>query len=252
MRKPKGYTAAATSPGKTPKGKSRELKPPDLWIHHDQMELKAMDKSNDVPQMTATPIQRHSQEITRHDDDLPMPPPSTIRKTTYGDSLYDDINKRSGLSPTDTSITLMSGTSTAQRRAAARGKPIIMSAAGDGQQISLEPSTGLSRPLYPRTQLNISSRAHVTLDSADGSGMSGVHHLYDPVAAPPLHMGIGQQSSVYSSSSAMPPQVIPIDGTSPMNKRPLGHPLKSFSVPAPPPPNPGMPTTPQPKHIGKC
>lgn len=38
--------------------------PPDLWIHHDQMELKTLDKSsNSESNMTITPIQRNSQEL---------------------------------------------------------------------------------------------------------------------------------------------------------------------------------------------
>ncbi|KAM6979590.1 neogenin 1a [Aplochiton taeniatus] len=47
------------------KGNSKDLKPPDLWIHHERLELKPMDKSPEPnPVMTETPIPRTSQEIT--------------------------------------------------------------------------------------------------------------------------------------------------------------------------------------------
>ncbi|EEC18848.1 neogenin, putative [Ixodes scapularis] len=47
------------------KGATKDLKPPDLWIHHDQMELKAMDKSsNPEAAMTVTPISRNSQDLS--------------------------------------------------------------------------------------------------------------------------------------------------------------------------------------------
>uniref|UniRef100_A0AAQ4R1G3 Neogenin 1b n=1 Tax=Gasterosteus aculeatus aculeatus TaxID=481459 RepID=A0AAQ4R1G3_GASAC len=50
------------------KGNSKDLKPPDLWIHHERLELKPMDKSPDPnPVMTETPIPRTSQDITPAD-----------------------------------------------------------------------------------------------------------------------------------------------------------------------------------------
>ncbi|CAG2109800.1 unnamed protein product [Medioppia subpectinata] len=247
MRKHKGYMAAATSPtakGAAMKGKGgRELKPPDLWIHHNEaLELKAIDKSltNDI--MTAT-IQRNPQEM---DCDII----SSKKTSTYSDSLYDDINKeiKRSSSPTESTL-IISGTSTTGRRTG-RAKPItipVEQTPVSNGAISLEPSTGLSRPMYPRTQFNI-PRAHVnvTLDSIDGptSLHSSAHHLYDPVASPSLHMGLG------SSSVANGPQILsmPVNSPSPqvisntspainygLGKRQSGHPLKSFSVPAPPP-----------------
>lgn len=47
----------------TGKGKS-DIKPPDLWIHHDRMELKDVDKSRNLETtMTVTPIPRNSQDL---------------------------------------------------------------------------------------------------------------------------------------------------------------------------------------------
>lgn len=56
------------------KGNSKDLKPPDLWIHHERLELKPMDKSPDPnPVMTDTPIPRTSQDITPVDSTLDNP-----------------------------------------------------------------------------------------------------------------------------------------------------------------------------------
>ncbi|XP_009003465.3 neogenin isoform X16 [Callithrix jacchus] len=53
------------------KGNSKDVKPPDLWIHHERLELKPIDKSPDPnPIMTDTPIPRNSQDITPVDNSL--------------------------------------------------------------------------------------------------------------------------------------------------------------------------------------
>lgn len=57
------YKSSKLSQSKN-KNASKDLVPPDLWIHHDQMELKSLDKSsNSESNMTVTPIQRNSQEL---------------------------------------------------------------------------------------------------------------------------------------------------------------------------------------------
>ncbi|XP_060115763.1 neogenin isoform X4 [Heteronotia binoei] len=53
------------------KGNSKDVKPPDLWIHHERLELKPIDKSPDPnPVMTDTPIPRNSQDITPVDNSM--------------------------------------------------------------------------------------------------------------------------------------------------------------------------------------
>ncbi|XP_069758485.1 neogenin-like isoform X1 [Narcine bancroftii] len=53
------------------KSNSKDVKPPDLWIHHERLELKPIDKSPDPnPVMTDTPIPRNSQDITPVDNSL--------------------------------------------------------------------------------------------------------------------------------------------------------------------------------------
>ncbi|XP_031704421.1 neogenin 1a isoform X4 [Anarrhichthys ocellatus] len=66
------------------KGNSKDLKPPDLWIHHERLELKPMDKSPDPnPVMTETPIPRSSQDITPADSSLDSNPHLQQRRNSY-------------------------------------------------------------------------------------------------------------------------------------------------------------------------
>lgn len=66
------------------KGNSKDLKPPDLWIHHERLELKPMDKSPDPnPVMTETPIPRTSQDITPADSGLDSNPHLQQRRNSY-------------------------------------------------------------------------------------------------------------------------------------------------------------------------
>ncbi|KAM7015487.1 neogenin 1a isoform 26-T26 [Tautogolabrus adspersus] len=70
------------------KGNSKDLKPPDLWIHHERLELKPMDKSPDPnPVMTETPIPRTSQDITPADSGLERDPHLQQRRNSYRESV---------------------------------------------------------------------------------------------------------------------------------------------------------------------
>uniref|UniRef100_A0A3Q2XCX6 Neogenin 1b n=1 Tax=Haplochromis burtoni TaxID=8153 RepID=A0A3Q2XCX6_HAPBU len=70
------------------KGNSKDLKPPDLWIHHERLELKPMDKSPDPnPVMTETPIPRTSQDITPADSGLESNPHLQQRRNSYRESV---------------------------------------------------------------------------------------------------------------------------------------------------------------------
>uniref|UniRef100_A0A673G5B5 Neogenin-like n=1 Tax=Sinocyclocheilus rhinocerous TaxID=307959 RepID=A0A673G5B5_9TELE len=63
------------------KGNSKDLKPPDLWIHHERLELKPIDKSPEPnPVMTDTPIPRTSQDITPVDGSMD---PMLQRRNSY-------------------------------------------------------------------------------------------------------------------------------------------------------------------------
>ncbi|XP_016406303.1 neogenin-like isoform X5 [Sinocyclocheilus rhinocerous] len=67
------------------KGNSKDLKPPDLWIHHERLELKPIDKSPEPnPVMTDTPIPRTSQDITPVDGSMD---PMLQRRNSYHESV---------------------------------------------------------------------------------------------------------------------------------------------------------------------
>ncbi|XP_053094036.1 neogenin 1a isoform X10 [Pangasianodon hypophthalmus] len=67
------------------KGNSKDLKPPDLWIHHERLELKPIDKSPEPnPVMTDTPIPRSSQDITPVDGTMD---PILQRRNSYRESV---------------------------------------------------------------------------------------------------------------------------------------------------------------------
>ncbi|XP_064471636.1 neogenin-like isoform X2 [Ornithodoros turicata] len=263
----KGYTAAKG--GTKVKGVAKDLKPPDLWIHHDQMELKAIDKgSNPEAAMTVTPISRSSQELP---DDHVI---GTLEKKKntggYMDQASSDDSCR-----TDRPLLPKSS----------RAKPMMLpldsrKSIPDTCAVSMGPATSMpnggmnsleggpvniGRPIYPRTQYNI-PRAHVTVDAlhAESAGPSPhkpsnmVNVTYEPVHSqpPPLHGPVGTgQVPTYSNAMVGPCSgpsqpsgggVPPESGT--LTKRVhTGNPLKSFSVPAPPPQS--APSTPQPKHI---
>uniref|UniRef100_A0A8C1UET6 Neogenin 1a n=1 Tax=Cyprinus carpio TaxID=7962 RepID=A0A8C1UET6_CYPCA len=69
------------------KGNSKDLKPPDLWIHHERLELKPIDKSPETnPVMTDTPIPRTSQDITPVDGSMD---PMLQRRNSYRGKNFD-------------------------------------------------------------------------------------------------------------------------------------------------------------------
>ncbi|XP_073762244.1 neogenin 1a isoform X47 [Danio rerio] len=72
------------------KGNSKDLKPPDLWIHHERLELKPIDKSPEPnPVMTDTPIPRTSQDITPVDGSMD---PMLQRRNSYRESVRNTPN----------------------------------------------------------------------------------------------------------------------------------------------------------------
>uniref|UniRef100_A0A3P9JUI5 Neogenin 1b n=1 Tax=Oryzias latipes TaxID=8090 RepID=A0A3P9JUI5_ORYLA len=80
------------------KGNSKDLKPPDLWIHHERLELKPMDKSPDPnPVMTETPIPRTSQDITPADSSIESNPHLQQRRNSYrGHESEDSMSTLAG------------------------------------------------------------------------------------------------------------------------------------------------------------
>uniref|UniRef100_A0A671R487 Neogenin-like n=1 Tax=Sinocyclocheilus anshuiensis TaxID=1608454 RepID=A0A671R487_9TELE len=71
QQKKKRAACKSTNGSHKYKGNSKDLKPPDLWIHHERLELKPIDKSPEPnPVMTDTPIPRTSQDITPVDGSM--------------------------------------------------------------------------------------------------------------------------------------------------------------------------------------
>lgn len=235
-RSKKGYTK-----GNTGKPGASSIKPPDLWIHHDQMELKNMEKSSQGSLEAGPPARDLDSEPPRHQ------PTNSLDKRTYVSSYVGNASTQPLLLPEEK-------TSTARR--VVKPKPITLpvenqplrepiatatpispgSCLGGGQ------SSGETRPLYPRTQYSI-SRAHVTLDP------TAVENPYV------VQAGVGAYESISGGGVPGPPPSTSQssnygtsgEGTGSMGKRLQGHPLKSFSVPAPPPQS--APSTPQQKHV---
>ncbi|PSN38934.1 hypothetical protein C0J52_08943 [Blattella germanica] len=183
-RSKKGYMKGNTKgkPGKP------NIKPPDLWIHHDQMELKALEKTQggaaggggDVP-IAVTTLPRTSgggQDFEQGDQHHHS---NSLDKRTYVSS-YIAI-------------------------ATAAPMPGSSGMAGAPQDLS---QAGGSRPLYPRTQYTI-SRAHVTLDQAAQSPENpySLQGGYDTVASGGGAPGPPHPQQGPYSVPAPPPQSAP-------------------------------------------
>ncbi|XP_046984365.1 neogenin [Schistocerca americana] len=239
-RSKKGYIKGNT---KSKAGKTN-IKPPDLWIHHDQMELKALEKTQSSPatnEMTAAvaTLPQSSREYE----------PEQESKFHQPSTATNSLDKRAYVAPYIVGPNSDEKTSTARR--VIKPKPINITASSQpsrelasGGAAAGQPAvaTDVSRPQYPRTQYSI-SRAHVTLDQSATQSPENPYSMqsnYEPSTSHqqgPYSAGLQQ-----SAASTQEP-----GGSGTIGKRLQGHPLKSFSVPAPPPQS--APSTPQQKHI---
>ncbi|XP_058066091.1 neogenin [Anopheles bellator] len=179
------------------------IKPPDLWIHHDQMELKNLDKGNH--HATTTPGSVDGGASSSGTMTLP-------RSSVGGGHDYDS----------ETPITHV--TNSLDKRNYLPGY--------NGTTTPL--SSTMERPQYPRTQYSMAARPHITMDQTT---LSQQNLLQQPPQLPPANpLGVAQTpENPYTYDSSYSPNVtyaqgMAVDGP----KRGQGHPLKSFSVPAPP------------------
>ncbi|KAK9876148.1 hypothetical protein WA026_011265 [Henosepilachna vigintioctopunctata] len=210
-----------TSPDRSKKGYQKgnqDIKPPDLWIHHDQMELKNMEKSHS------------SNDAASSSGALTLP-------RSVGGNEYDNHDTLHS-SSLDKRTYIPSYVAT----------PINTGAVG---QISTD-STPSNRPSFPRSQYNV-PRAHVTVDASHPNSNS----MECPYASHPTNMPVGYEGS--SSYMSQNPTIgtpgsgyasgltALVDSQAAKRLQGQGHPLKSFTVPAPPPIS--APGTPQAKHI---
>ena len=181
---------------------SRELNPPDLWIHHDQLEMKGLEKNQSDPDLaTPTPVLRTFQDVPDASVQESLLEKSgasrVVSSYIVSDTLYDDVS-RGATSPSSSTLeptlTFNSGTSTIRRTG--RAKPIMIPVEG---VVNLESSTGLSRPVYPTSSshqhrvassYNTTGRSQLSLEpdlSGSNPGMVQYHHhhlnsgsMYDP------------------------------------------------------------------------
>ncbi|KTG35951.1 hypothetical protein cypCar_00044069 [Cyprinus carpio] len=148
------------------KGNSKDLKPPDLWIHHERLELKPIDKSPETnPVMTDTPIPRTSQDITPVDASMD---PMLQRRNSYRESVRNipsaDLLPPSGQPCCTTDL---SETDISYHSSAAEEEPVFTT------------PTAHVRPTHPLKSFAVPAiPAHsITID----------HPLINPVPQTPAH-----------------------------------------------------------------
>ncbi|XP_074661525.1 neogenin-like [Tubulanus polymorphus] len=235
-RKPGGYKAS--SKAKNPKGPQKDLKPPDLWIHHEQMELKGMDKREETS-MTDTPIPRNSQDL----DEIPLekrrnsfnsdPPRYELHQHHHERRISEDryrpmrpIKSKGIAFPVDAGY---------PRDPIAIATTIPnghISDGGGGGPIPM-------RPVYPRTQYNTGYGSTPRVHAGDMSQpSSGPQSPESPsVYNQQYPLPYDQACDSLSRSST------PSEGSKSLPHR-SGHPLKSFTMPSPPPSLCSVPGTP--------
>ncbi|XP_058836967.1 neogenin isoform X2 [Topomyia yanbarensis] len=187
------------------------IKPPDLWIHHDQMELKNMDKSN------------HSTTPGSVDGGASSSGVLTLPRSVGGHEF-------------DNETPIAHVTNSLDKRTYVPGYT--------GTTTPL--SSTMERPQYPRTQYNMASRPHISLDQQTLSQQS---LLQQPPQLPPANSLVQTPENPYTyEGNYSNPAVTYAPGmTVDAPKRGQGHPLMSFSVPAPPASTPVI--TNQGKHV---
>ncbi|XP_039953163.1 neogenin isoform X6 [Bactrocera neohumeralis] len=175
-------------------------KPPDLWIHHDQMELKNIDKNIHSTTPVCSDGASSSGALTlprsvvhEYDVDTPVPVTNSLDKRSYVPGYM---------------TTSMNST--------------------------------MERPQYPRTQYNISAnRSHMTVDT--GHSQQSLTQQPGSLAQTPEHpygyegnfCNPGYPNGVGGAGPGGGPTNN--GGVSTIESAKRGHPLKSFSVPGPPP-----------------
>ncbi|XP_072382653.1 neogenin isoform X2 [Diabrotica undecimpunctata] len=246
-------TDSNTSPDRTKQGYQKGSKngqniPPDLWIHHDQMELKAMEK-------------RHSQNDGASSSGA-MTLPRSIGGNDYDH--HESVNTNS----LDKSTYVPNYVSDEVHRNSLRSKPISFPVDSKPPREpiatpintatlsqSSTDSTPSSRQPYGRSQYSLPSRPQVPFDSTMPHTQATENvYISHPIAHSaqeantPLssgYIGHPQPTPTGGGYGTPPPSGWSVDSTKRLQAQ--GHPLKSFTVPAPPPIS--APSTPQPKHI---
>ncbi|XP_013100732.2 neogenin isoform X1 [Stomoxys calcitrans] len=183
-------------------------KPPDLWIHHDQMELKNIDKTmhGSTPGCSDAASSSGALTLPRsvgHDYEVDTPVPNHITNS---------LDKRSYV---------------------------------PGYMTTSLNST-MERPQYPRTQYNIpANRSHMNVDTGlsqqslsqpqNNSLAQTPEHPYGTYDSNFCNPGYTGGPTGPGSVAGGPSGAASNGGVSTIESTKRGHPLKSFSVPGPPP-----------------
>ncbi|KAG7210321.1 hypothetical protein KM043_011860 [Ampulex compressa] len=240
------------------------IKPPDLWIHHDQMELKALEKSSingeaSTSGVTSNTLPRSGNQ--EYNADNIHGNSSSLDKRTYVPSYMGNTDEKCSTLTRQHSrgghkpklITLPVDSAPLHQPTAT---PIVNTSMSQPTIHSSCSDTPSVRQNYPRTVAQYSlSRAHIMLEPTPESSPDSctIPSSYEPLPNQ-LSYGTGGQSysgSTQYSSGHYGNNSQPTSSTGGLetsgSKRLQGHPLKSFSVPAPPPQS--APSTPaQQKH----
>ncbi|XP_064551751.1 neogenin isoform X6 [Drosophila montana] len=176
-------------------------KPPDLWIHHDQMELKNIDKGLH----SATPV---CSDNASSSGALTLP-----RSVVHSEYEVD--------TPVPGHVT-----NSLDKRAYVAG------------YMTTSMNSTMERPQYPRTQYNHQNRSHMTMDTGL-SQQSLTQPQNNSLAQTPEHPYGGYDANFcnagYTGGPASNPGAPGNGCVSTIESAKRGHPLKSFSVPGPPP-----------------
>ncbi|XP_072749484.1 neogenin isoform X4 [Anoplolepis gracilipes] len=242
------------------------IKPPDLWIHHDQMELKALEKSslNGEPStsgVTSNTLPRSGN--LEYNQDNVHGNSSSLDKRTYVPSYMGNTDEKCSTLSRQHSrgshkpkLITLPVDSAPLHQPIATATPIVNTSMSQPTIHTSCSDTSSVRQNYPRTVAQYSlNRAHVTLEPTPESSPDSCNlpSSYEPLQS---QLSYGTSGQSYSGSTQYPPSHYgnsnqPMSNTVGMesnnSKRLQGHPLKSFSVPAPPPQS--APSTPaQQKH----
>ncbi|XP_031832746.1 neogenin protein frazzled isoform X8 [Nomia melanderi] len=244
------------------------IKPPDLWIHHDQMELKALEKSSINGEASTSGVasntlprpsnQEYNQENVHGNS-------SSLDKRTYVPSYMSNTDEKCSTLSRQHSrgshkpkLITLPVDSASLHQPIATATPIVNTSMSQPTIHTSCSDTPSVRQNYPRTVAQYSlSRAHITLEPTPESSPDScnISSSYEPLQSQPPSYGTSVQSysgstqyasGHYGNSSQPSSSSAGTDGSG-SSKRMQGHPLKSFSVPAPPPQS--APSTPaQQKH----
>ncbi|KAF0761702.1 neogenin isoform X1 [Aphis craccivora] len=229
-RSKKGYIKGSTGYNAKGVAQSPSIKPPDLWIHHDQMELKSMEKSSQGSLDTSSGCGQGSSNTYDGPDTrvtIHHVPQTTnsLEKNNYVSSYVGNTVIQPLLS--DEKVSTLNK----------RFKPVDSLDSIYNDTMATLPSQETRSP-HPKSQYATATRAHVTVDLTAGAPEN--NYIVQATTVPDKF-----ESIPVSSAANLQQQHTGLVNSS--EKRQQGHPLKSFSVPAPPPQS--TPSTPQQKHI---